>query len=307
MQPVTIHVLGDVMLDRYLLGRSDRMSPEAPVPVVRVLQRKEQPGGAGNVAANVVGMGARCVLFGLLGQDAEAKTLSTLLHDLGVDFRPLVCSDRPTTHKTRIVASAQQLLRLDEEQTQPLPNPQDLIQLLSGADFSGVWIVSDYAKGSCHPQVLEYVYARCRGAGGRCLTDPKSSDWTAYSGSHWISPNWKELCAYLGKELPMNEDGIAHALAEAAQKSGISDLLVTLSELGMAYWHEGQVQRIPTQAREVFDVSGAGDTVIAVLAVGLAQGLAVETALRRANRAAGIVVGKKGTVAIQREWLEEMA
>jgi len=307
MQPVTIHVLGDVMLDRYLLGRAERISPEAPVPVVQVLERKEQPGGAGNVAANIVGMGVHCVLFGLLGRDAVGQTLSDLLHDLGVDFRPLFCADRPSTHKTRIVAGGQQMLRLDEEQTYPIPRPQDLIELLAKADFSGVWIVSDYAKGCCHPKVLEYVYAQCREAGGICLTDPKSSDWSAYSGSHWISPNRKELAAYLGRELPLNEAGIAEAMAEAERKSGISNLLVTLSELGMAYLHSGKLLRIPTQAQEVFDVSGAGDTVIAVLAVGLAQGLTVETALRRANRAAGIVVGKKGTVAIQRDWLEEMA
>jgi D-beta-D-heptose 7-phosphate kinase/D-beta-D-heptose 1-phosphate adenosyltransferase len=303
MKPVTVHVLGDVMLDRYLLGRTDRISPEAPVPVVQVLQRKEQPGGAGNVAANVLGMGSQCVLFGLLGQDTEGQTLSALLQDLGVDFRPLVCADRPTTHKTRIVAGGQQMLRLDEEETTELQDPLALINLLKTADFSGVWIVSDYAKGACHPQVLEYLYGRCRQEGGSCLTDPKHSDWSRYAGSSWISPNWKELCAHLGQEWPLSEETVAQAMALAANSTDIPHVLVTLSQLGMAYWNSGDLLRIPTQAQEVFDVSGAGDTVIGVLAVGLAQGLPRESALRLANRAAGIVVGKKGTVAIRREWL----
>jgi D-beta-D-heptose 7-phosphate kinase/D-beta-D-heptose 1-phosphate adenosyltransferase len=301
---VKVLVVGDLMLDRYILGEVDRISPEAPVPVLRHAQRYERPGGAANVAMNLAGLGCRAFLAGFWGADGERDELAKLLESAGVDTAGVVTSSLPTISKTRIVARTQQMLRLDiesreafrAEETQRLEaRAVELVKKVHAI------ILSDYAKGALTTGLCETLIRAARTAGVPVLVDPKTRDLSKYSGATTVCPNLAELALATG--IPASQpDALLQAARAQMVEHDFRFLTVTMSEKGIRILGpaaDGSDDYVsPAKAREVFDVSGAGDTVIATLAAALAGGLPLHAAVELANLAAGIVVGKIGTVPI---------
>jgi len=283
------------MLDRYLFGSTGRISPEAPVPVVHVSQTDDRPGGAANVAVNLASLGAATRLIGVVGRDAAADALGTILGRRGIDCRFVPADDRPTITKTRVQSRGQQLIRLDEENALPMPG-QDVARALEGAlDGAGAVILSDYGKGAL-ADVATMITA-CRAAAVPVLVDPKGTDFTRYRGATVITPNQSEFEAVAG---PCRSDDelVARGRAMMADLE-LDALLVTRSEKGMLLLEQGaEPVFLSTQAREVYDVTGAGDTVIATLAGALASGQGLPAAAALANLAAGLVVRKIGVATV---------
>lgn len=297
--PLRVLVVGDVMLDRYIQGEVDRISPEAPVPVLRHAQRFDRAGGAANVALNLAGLGCQTFLAGLWGDDAEQEQLASLLEQANVDTLGMVASSLPTVSKTRIIGRQQQLLRLDIESADPYPEIElDRLQQrvieLSGKVHAV--ILSDYAKGSLPPALCRAVIDAARAANIPILVDPKTHDLSRYSGATTVCPNLSELS--LATRVPVGHADLLHAGQALIEPNGWEFLTVTRSEKGIAILRPSSVEEHPARAREVFDVSGAGDTVIATLAAALAGGIPVSSAVELANVAAGIVVSKVGTVPV---------
>ncbi len=297
---LSVLVVGDLMLDRYILGEVDRISPEAPVPVLRRAQHYERAGGAANVAMNLAGLGCKVVLAGFWGEDKDKDELAALLAAAGIDTSSVVTTTQPTTSKTRIVGRQQQLLRLDvESREEPSAKEQRSLQESAQRMVSQVQavVLSDYAKGALPAELCTGLIAAANAAGIPVLADPKSRDFGKYAGATMVCPNLHELSAAtgVGMDLPA-------ALLEAGEAQreqfGLKYLAVTMSERGIRVLWEGGEFHSPARAREVYDVSGAGDTVIATLAAALCGGLQIQTAVELANLAAGIVVGKMGTVPI---------
>ena len=298
-------VVGDVMLDRYIWGNVERISPEAPVPIVHASHRNERPGGAANVAMNIAGLGAKAVLFGLAGRDPDCMQLEDLLRDAGVDSQLTQVPSHPTTAKLRILSGRQQMLRLDTEQTAGYPREayDAMIAMVETAMANADSIVlSDYAKGCLTEDVCQRVIQAAKQRGIPVLVDPKHRDFSRYRGATTICPNLQELSAVVGIP-PSETDALLAAGQKLALELQLSYLTATLSEKGIAVLKEGSRWIAPAVARQVFDVSGAGDTVIATLALAVASQLQIETAVQLANVAAGIVVGKVGTVPISRDEL----
>jgi D-beta-D-heptose 7-phosphate kinase / D-beta-D-heptose 1-phosphate adenosyltransferase len=298
-------VVGDIMLDRYIHGEVERISPEAPVPIIRHAQRYERAGGAANVAMNLAGLGCQTFLSGFWGSDAEQSELAAILERAGIDTVGTVSSSLPTISKTRIVGRMQQLLRLDVE-SRELPSAIEAQQLLDRATelVSKVHavILSDYAKGALSTALCGAVIRAARTVGVPVLADPKTPDFSKYTGATSVCPNLGELAQATGVPAHRTEELFA-AAQKLVVECGFKFLTVTMSDKGISVIRpasEGNtgIFHSPARAREVFDVSGAGDTVIATLTVGLAAGLQIETAVELANLAAGIVVGKVGTVPI---------
>jgi D-beta-D-heptose 7-phosphate kinase / D-beta-D-heptose 1-phosphate adenosyltransferase len=298
-------VIGDIMLDRYIWGDVERVSPEAPVPIVRAVHRSEQPGGAANVAMNVAGLGAKASLFGFCGQDADRDSLEACLRKAGVNAALTSVETHPTTTKLRIVGGRQQMLRLDTEKTDgyPVAAYDDLIAKVESAIPSADAVVlSDYAKGVLAENVCQRLIQKAREHGIPVLVDPKQQSFERYRGATTVCPNLGELSAATGlgaREL----NAILAAGQKLAGELDLDYLTVTLSEKGIAILRPDSKTVAPAVARQVYDVSGAGDTVIATLALSLASALEIETAIQLANVAAGIVVSKVGTVPIQRDEL----
>jgi D-beta-D-heptose 7-phosphate kinase/D-beta-D-heptose 1-phosphate adenosyltransferase len=298
--PVKVLIVGDLMLDRYILGEVDRISPEAPVPVLRHAQRYERAGGAANVAMNLAGLGCQALLAGFWGDDSEQRELVAFLDAAKVDTTGVVTTSLPTISKTRIVGRQQQLLRLDIESREK-PSEVDKQRLMERvvALVSKVHavVLSDYAKGALTDELCEATIREARRLGVPVLADPKTPDFSKYSGATMVCPNLHELSVATG--VPGQEMEALLLGGEAQRKEhDLTFLCVTMSERGIRVLSDNGVYHSPARAREVFDVSGAGDTVIATLAASLAGGLQVETAVELANLAAGIVVGKVGTVPI---------
>jgi rfaE bifunctional protein kinase chain/domain len=302
-----IAVVGDAMLDVYLRGDVDRISPEAPVPVHRVRERLLALGGAANVAQNVASIGCRSELVAVVGNDPAARQLEELLATRGCETRGLVAVDRPTTTKTRIVARSQQLLRVDEEHDEDC-SVADVTRLLSHAERAlqdaHALILEDYNKGVLVPAVIEASIAAARARGIPVIVDPKYRNFFNYQGATVFKPNRRELEAALGASVDLSHPEALPALVE---RLGVESVLLTLSEHGMALIEGGAngtaggVQRIATTAREVYDVVGAGDTVTAYLAAMLAAGATKLEAAIIANYAAGIQVGKMGAATVSPE------
>lgn len=298
-------VVGDVMLDRYWFGEVTRISPEAPVPVLKVDKVDERPGGAANVARNIASLGAHCTLLSVVGADEAGDCLERLLTQTGnVNAMLHRDSSISTTIKLRAVARQQQLLRIDFE-TQPsheVLNAKlaDFKSKLADAD---VVILSDYGKGGL-AHIAEMIKL-ARASGKPVLIDPKGDDYERYSGATVLTPNRSEFREVAGNW--KNESELTEKAEKLRKQLKLDALLVTRSEEGMSLYRENEILHEPTQTREVFDVSGAGDTVIATLAVMLACGADWAEAVRVANRAAGIVVGKLGTAMVNRdEIIEDM-
>jgi D-glycero-beta-D-manno-heptose-7-phosphate kinase len=298
-------VVGDVMLDVYLRGSASRISPEAPVPVVRVDEEWQALGGAANVAANVVALGAACELVGCMGADRSGETLLSELGRSGIGASGLVVTqDRPTTVKTRILARHQQVARYDHEADADLADgvgSSVMERVRALLERTDVIVLEDYNKGLLTRTVIDGVMAAAREAGTPVVVDPKSRNFYDYRGATIFKPNQTELSAAL--RAPVRADS-ASWLAEVREQLGCEHLLVTLGEDGMTLLTaDGEHVQVPTVARSVYDVSGAGDTVTAVLAVALAAGADVVEAAILANHAAGIEVGKAGVATVSQEEL----
>jgi len=306
-QGSTVLCIGDVMLDRFVYGSVTRISPEAPIPVLRVGRETLMLGGAGNVARNIGAIGAAVTFVSVIGDDAAGRRIAGLLAD-EPRVRPhlLTEPDRATTEKTRFIAESHQLLRADLETTAAITpaTEQALLEVCAArmADC-GVVVLSDYGKGVLTPGLVRRLIDLARSAGKPVIVDPKGRDFSHYRGAALVTPNRSELAAVTA--MPVDGDAaVASAARHLIAASGIERVLVTRSEDGMTLVDsDGSVDQIPATAREVFDVSGAGDTVVAVLASGLAAGASLADAARLANAAAGIVVGKVGTAVVHPEEL----
>jgi D-beta-D-heptose 7-phosphate kinase / D-beta-D-heptose 1-phosphate adenosyltransferase len=295
-----ILVVGDIMLDRYIWGKVRRISPEAPVPVVQVQRTTETLGGAGNVAFNLVSLGCRVTAVGVCGDDAAGRALSALLNEKGITDRLVMDDLRPTITKTRVMSQKQQMLRMDEESIQPLaPQVAEKVRIavLEALPSSDTVVLSDYGKGLfANDAFVQEIIAAARQQGIPVLVDPKGTDWQRYRGANGITPKTAELEAVVGVTIEETEEQLISSARQIRSGLDLDWLLVTRGALGMCLIDpQNESVLIPAQAREVYDVSGAGDTVIATLAAAMATGIPLVEAARTANLAAGIVVGKLGT------------
>ncbi len=286
-------VVGDIMLDRYWHGPTSRISPEAPVPVVKVEQIEERPGGAANVAMNIASLGARSCLVGLTGQDDAAQALTQALQAVEVECDFVAVPTHPTITKLRVLSRNQQLLRLDFEEGFDNVAPQPLLDRITHAlSHVGALVLSDYAKGAL--SAVQAMIQLARSAGVPVLIDPKGNDFERYRGATLLTPNLSEFEAVVGR-CKSEEELVERGMA-LLHRFDLDALLVTRSENGMTLLREGHAPlHLPTQAQEVYDVTGAGDTVIGTLAATLAAGKSLDEACFLANAAAGVVVGKLGT------------
>lgn len=306
-----IVVIGDIILDQYVWGNVRRISPEAPVPVVEVESESQMLGGAGNVVRNLATLGARPFLCGVVGDDPEGRKVLQDLEALGLSTSAVVVeASRPTSVKTRIVAHHQQVVRFDRETRQPLhtESTRRIIDILgSRLQELDVLVISDYGKGVVTSSLMEGIWEMIRrtGAPRPMLTvDPKTGNFECYKGVTVITPNHHEAGLFCGLELG-EEEALLRAGTHMREALGCSAVLITRGKEGMTLFEgNGEVTHIPTVARKVFDVTGAGDTVIGTLSLGLASGLDMKTAALLSNYAAGIVVGEVGTSAVQAQDLK---
>ena len=294
-----VAIVGDAMLDVYLRGDVDRISPEAPVPVVRVRERKMALGGAANVAHNVTALGASCELVATIGQDEAGDTLRDMLGRIQADTRSLVIVARPTTTKTRVLARAQQVVRFDEEDDADVAGAdvdQTLAAVGRAVAAADALVLEDYNKGVLVPAVIAHAIALATARAIPIVVDPKYRNFFAYRGATIFKPNRRELESALGAAVDLDHP---EALPATLQRLGVEHLLLTLGERGMALLSaDGDMHRVPTTAREVYDVVGAGDTVTAYLATMLAAGATAREAAVIANFAAGVEVGKLGAATV---------
>ena len=308
MRRASVAVVGDVMIDRYIWGQVDRVSPEAPVPIVTVAETSIRPGGAANVAWNLLSLGTKTRLAGIIGKDNSARELVMLMKGKGLSPSSLVADSlRPTTEKIRIIAHSQQVVRADFESSEPVPG--DIMKRLLSAVRTAITgaravIISDYGKGVVSTEVMDLVRSLCSVKRVPFLIDPKEGHFSLYRGAFAVTPNKKEAGGFYNKKI-RNEgdlDFVGNALLRDLEAEAI---LITRGEEGMTLFQERKRPRhFPTRASEVYDVTGAGDTVIGVFAAGLAAGASLHESIELANAAAGIVVRELGTAAVGPEELE---
>ena len=300
---IRILVVGDVMLDRYWWGDVNRISPEAPVPIIRLNRSTLVAGGAANVAANVAGLGAVPVLVGCIGQDGEAESLVRLLEDQSISAQHLIKADnRPTTVKTRIIAHSQQVARVDHEVADRISASDEskLIDVILGqiSQVNAI-VISDYAKGVASEQIVERTILSAKQQGLPVIVDPKGKDYSKYRGATVLTPNRKEAAEACNIE-ESSSSAVAISGKKLLEDLGVDAVLITQGEEGMTVFSNGgEPVQFDAATRDVFDVTGAGDTVIATLAVGLAAGKSLASAAQLANAAAGVVVGHVGTTPIR--------
>lgn len=298
----SVLVIGDVMLDRYLMGNVNRISPEAPVPVVLLKQSEDRAGGAANVAANLSGLGLHTEIIGCIGNDATGTTLKELIVDMGIGVANMLTSNfRPTVSKTRVMSGNQQIVRIDDESASAFSSEEDS-QLLRNVTQAlnnkpAMVILSDYAKGVLSDSSCKAIIEHCKKLNIPVIADPKGRDYSKYKGASTLTPNKKETAEACSVDINQT-DALLKAAEQLKKSLDLDFLAVTRGEEGISLIDEKQIQHIPATAKKVFDVSGAGDTVIATLAAGLVHGLNPHDALQLANIAAGIVVGKVGTVPV---------
>jgi D-beta-D-heptose 7-phosphate kinase / D-beta-D-heptose 1-phosphate adenosyltransferase len=291
-----ILVVGDVMLDQYFEGHASRISPEAPVPVLKVAVQFNRPGGAANVALNIAALGLKVSLLAYVGRDASADILRQELESLGVTCEFVQAASARTIVKLRALSMRQQMLRMDFEDSFAGEDHEELTQRFSGIlSKHDLVVFSDYAKGTlCN---VERMIAEANRAQKRCLVDPKGTDFSKYCGAFALTPNFSEFTAVVG-DVPTDEM-LRFKAEELIRQHTVSSIIITRGERGMALVDgDGALHSIPAEAQEVFDVTGAGDTVIATLAAALSSGFELKDAMRIANTAAAIVVSRKGTTAV---------
>jgi D-beta-D-heptose 7-phosphate kinase/D-beta-D-heptose 1-phosphate adenosyltransferase len=304
----SILVIGDLMIDHYLWGKTDRISPEAPVQVIEVQKETKVLGGAGNVVNNLVSLGSNVMVMSVVGEDEVSHELISMLEEIGVQRFLVSDENRKTTKKSRIIASAQQIVRYDHESKEDISSEAEALlvnQLLKIIDQFEVVIVSDYGKGVITNSLMGKINFCASGSDAKVLVDPKGSDYTKYIGSYLLTPNKKE--AELATGLKVTDDESLKATLKKLHNTACVQVpLITLSEDGVAILdNDNNIIKKPTVAREVFDVTGAGDTVIASLGYCLAKDIDIESALEFANLAAGVVVGKIGSATATIEEIEE--
>ena len=304
-QNIRVLCIGDVMLDHFLYGKVERISPEAPVPVFNFRKEKRMLGGAGNVVANLNSLGCSADLISFIGADSAGAEVQRLLADVSADSLSIEVPDYPTIEKTRVIAGNSHLLRIDNERRFDDVAEADAVldaQLSARVAKADIVLLSDYAKGMLSPARCQRIIQACREAGKPVIIDPKGSDYAKYRGATVVKPNLKEFNQATGMaispEQPDFLEGFSRGARQLFHDCGIENLLVTLSEHGMAFVSSKDadtVFQIPTEAREVFDVSGAGDTSLAAFGASMAAGASIKQAMKLANIASGIAVGKLGT------------
>jgi len=303
-------ILGDVMVDSYVWGKVSRVSPEAPVPVVMHTRTENRLGGAANVALNIKSLGAIPVMCSVIGNDENSRTFKNLIRDAGMPDEGLIVSaDRITTNKTRIIAGNQQLLRVDHEVEHYIDGEleiqlwQKIESLINQNDIAAI-IFQDYDKGVITPSLIEKTIALGNKKNIPTLVDPKKRNFKFYQHATLFKPNYKELTEGMNLDLRKSDFDKVHQAAQILQKeSGFNIVLITLSEQGMLISKDGAYHVVPTHAREISDVSGAGDTVIAMASLCLATGTETHQMARLSNLAAGLVCEKLGVVPVQKDWL----
>jgi D-beta-D-heptose 7-phosphate kinase/D-beta-D-heptose 1-phosphate adenosyltransferase len=305
----TVLVVGDIMIDEFIWGTVTRISPEAPVPVVAVARENLLLGGAANVVHNVHSLGGRVLLAGLIGDDRMGEKIKKLLAEQKIDSEGLVVqAGRPTTVKTRVIAHSQQVVRFDRESREPISaqSQEMLLRYLdkSWGQVDGI-IVSDYGKGLISPALMEFIMQRKKKEAKLVAVDPKMNNFNLYAGATVVTPNRQEAEAAAGKEI-RDEGSLMEVGRILLERFASQAILITRGEEGMVLFErEGDVINVPTVAKEVYDVTGAGDTVISALTLALASGNAFPEAAVVANYAAGIVVGKVGTATVTPEELKK--
>lgn len=303
---IKIGVVGDLMLDDYIYGTVERISPEAPVPVVNVKEEKFVLGGAANVVNNLASLGAKTICFGVIGNDANGERLLGAFADKKIDVSGLIRDkERTTIVKRRIIGSNQQLLRIDWEDITPISTFLEyalLRNIESKIDELDAVILSDYDKGVLTPMVAKEIVRMCRDRGKIVTVDPKPKNALNYYGATSMTPNRKEAKECLGMERATNIEEVGKELKKKLQ---LDNLLLTRSEEGMSLFIEDKIVNIPTFAKEVYDVTGAGDTVISVFTLAAASGVSWHEAAKIANTAAGVVVGKMGTSTVTKDEILE--
>ena len=295
-------VIGDVIADEYLVGESTRISAEAPVPVLHYTGEHATLGGAGNTAANVASLGGAATLVGLVGDDAAGADIARRCAEIGVQFAPLR-DGRPTTRKVRIISQQQQLLRIDYEQTSAIdrPHEEQLLELVAGQlGVCDVVVISDYAKGLLTNDVCREVIKRAHAAGREVVIDPRPQHAAYYWSCDYLTPNWKESLGLIGEDDSSASAENTIRVGTLVSRRFRSNVLLTLGARGIAFFHRdgGEPLVVPAEAKEVFDVSGAGDTVVAAFSLARAAGCDHASAISLANRAAAVVVGKRGTATV---------
>jgi D-beta-D-heptose 7-phosphate kinase / D-beta-D-heptose 1-phosphate adenosyltransferase len=298
---VSVLIIGDLILDKYYYGKVNRISPEAPIPIVKVTGNKFSPGGAANVAKNITHLKATAYLVGITGKDENKDILSDLL--VRSNVKPILTeTDEPTITKMRIIGEHQQIVRLDFEEIKEPENKiiekikkdiQDIIEKVN------IVVISDYGKGICTFELCQFVFKIAAQKNIPVIVDPKGKQWDKYNGATMITPNLKELGEVVGKDLKNEDEEVVDNGLIVLNNYRINNLLVTRSEKGMTLITKEQAVHMSTEAKEVYDVSGAGDTVIATLSVALASGMTLKDATTVSNKAAGIVVSKFGTEPIE--------
>lgn len=303
-----ILVVGDVMLDKYYFGEVSRISPEAPVPIAHVLKVKETLGGAANVAHNLALLGCQTSVIGQIGGDNHGEIFLSKLKNLGVDYSGMIETSKPTTTKIRVISGHQQMIRLDFEDSSELDGAacDKLLENFS-AQLPNVdaVIISDYGKGVCTKKICREIIGACRAQKKSVIVDPKGDNWQKYFDATFITPNLKELNAVLPKKISNVDAQIEEAAQKVIDEFNLHGLIVTRSAEGLSLIEDKKIAHIKARAQEVFDVSGAGDTVIAVFSLALAGKIDSEAAAYLANVAAGVVVAKVGTYAVNRAELLE--
>lgn len=300
---IKVIVIGDVMIDHYLKGKFERISPEAPVPIVDIISEHLTPGGAGNVIDNLVAFGLKPLILSVVGDDSSGSDLKDLLFEIGISTDGIVIEkNRITSKKSRVMVSSHQMMRIDKETKDPISYESEkalLIHLEANISDTDIILLSDYAKGVLTPTLLKRVFEMADQFNVKTIVDPKGNQYSKYNGATIIKPNKKEAIEASGISINSRED-LTNAANKIKELTNCKTLIVTLSEEGMAIF-DNTTHYIPTKATEVFDVTGAGDTVLASIGLGLASGLNIEEACIFANHAAAIVISKVGSSTVSIE------
>ncbi len=304
VQDCRILVIGDVMLDRYFYGNVTRISPEAPVPVNCIEKKKDTLGGAANVAHNLAKLGCQTYLAGAIGDDHHGRLLTRELTKQAIHTEGIILGREKTTTKVRVLGGHQQMMRLDFEETDSIAAnaEQELKAFVDKSLNKGInaIIISDYGKGMCTEGMCQHVIRKAKEKSVPVLVDPKGNQWCKYSGASYITPNVKEAGEVLGRKLVNEIDTLREAASVIKEKYDVDSVMITRSEKGISIFGDSELT-IPTVAQEVFDVSGAGDTVISGFAAGMGADMPITLSIEMANFAAGIEVSKLGTYAVSKE------
>ena len=301
-------VIGDVMLDRYFYGKVTRISPEAPVPINRIEQQRDTLGGAANVAHNLAKLGCQVWLSGVIGNDYHGKLLLRKMKKFGINSDGIIEGRHKTTTKVRVLGDHQQMIRLDFEETESVSDTieKKILDSVERCIKDGIIsiILSDYGKGVCTESLCQSIINLAKKYGICTFIDPKGKYWDKYRNATFITPNVKEVSVVVGKDIPNEDFPLREAAEQILNKYCVDNVIITRSEKGMTHYSKNKEFSISTVAKEVFDVSGAGDTVISVLAAGVAGDMKIESVTQMANFAASIEVGKLGTYAVSKEDIE---